>query len=69
MDGEVYTENPLLLTVESDITIEATFQPSVPTNTESVDTNQQKVEKRFQDGHLYILRDGDTYTTTGARVK
>ena len=69
VDGEVYTENPLLLTVESDITIEATFQPSVPTNTESVDTNQQKVEKRFQDGHLYILRDGDTYTTTGARVK
>ena len=69
VDGEVYTENPLLLTVESDITIEATFQPSVPTNTESVDTNQQNVEKRFQDGHLYILRDGDTYTTTGARVK
>ena len=69
VDGETFTDNPLILTVESDVVIEATFQPSVPTNTESVDTNQQKVEKRFQDGHLYILRDGDTYTTTGARVK
>ena len=69
VDGETFTENPLILTVESDVVVEATFQKDLTTNTESVDTNQQKVEKRFQDGHLYILRDGDTYTTTGARVK
>ena len=69
VDGETFTDNPLILTVESDVVVEATFQKDLTTNTESVDTNQQNVEKRFQDGHLYILRDGDTYTTTGARVK
>jgi hypothetical protein len=69
VDGETFTDNLLILTVESDVVVEAIFQKDLTTNTESVDTNQQKVEKRFQDGHLYILRDGDTYTTTGARVK
>ncbi len=62
------TYNPYRFTVVSDLTLEAEFVSTTPTDNPSAatTTNQQKV---LIDGHVYILRNGKTYTLTGIEVR
>ena len=69
VDGEEYTENPLYLSVDKDVTVVANFKSTVTTDAENATGDAVQAEKIMRDGHLYILRAGDTYTTTGARVE
>ena len=42
---------------------------SVPIAPEAEQPTTPKVEKIMRDGQIYIIRDGVTYTITGARVR
>ena len=69
VNGEEYTENPLYLSVDKDVTVVANFKSTVTTDAENATSDAVQVEKIMRDGVMYIRRAGDTYTTTGARVK
>lgn len=56
-DGKVY------LSMEKPVTT------SVPLAPEAEQPTKPKVEKIMRDGQIYIIRDGVTYTITGARVR
>ena len=69
VDGEEYAENPLYWSVDKDVTVVANFKSTVTTDAENATGDAVQAEKIMRDGHLYILRAGDTYTTAGARVE
>ena len=69
VDGEEYTENPLYLSVDKDVTVVANFKSTVTTDAENATSDAVQAEKIMRDGVMYIRRAGDTYTTTGARVE
>ncbi len=61
------TDNPFLLTATEDLTLEAQFVPA--TAVENVSADGSTPQKVFRNGHVYILRNGKTYTTTGVEVE
>ena len=69
VDGEEYTENPLYLSVDKDVTVVANFKSTVTTDAENATGDAVQAEKIMRDGVMYIRRAGDTYTTAGARVE
>jgi len=62
------TDNPYLLTATEDLTLEAQFVPATAVENISTD-GDTAVRKVFRDGQVLILRNGNTYTTTGVEVK
>ena len=65
---EVITSNPLVLVVENDVTLLATFKSTVTTNIESADSNTYSVSKILHNGVIYIIRNDEIYTTIGSQV-
>ena len=67
-DGVKEAERTVVLT--SDSTITARFEKKSPTAVEKNTNNPSpKAKKVLIDGHLFILRDGKTYTTQGIQLK
>ena len=67
--GETYMINPLSFVVTSDMTVMLTFKSTVVTDVDNVVTNGVKIEKLFQNGQLYIRRDKDVFTVSGAKLE
>ena len=65
---EVLTDNPLNLTVTSDIHIVATFK-TVATDLENTEHKTKQIEKILRDNRVYIRVNGQLFTITGARVE
>ena len=66
---EVLADNPLTWIVSEDVTIVATFKPTVATDLEDVEGNTVHVEKIMRNGRIYIRVNDQVYTVTGARVE
>ena len=64
------TYNPYRFTVVSDLNLEAEFVPATAINDIQADTDTVTTpQKVLIDGQVYILRNGKTYTLTGAEVE
>ena len=64
------TYNPYRFTVVSDLNLEAEFVPATAINDIQADTDTVTTpQKILIDGQVYILRNGKTYTLTGAEVE
>lgn len=69
VNGEVYMENPLTITMNEDITIIAYFENnSIATSIANLNT-EVNTEKLFYNGQVLIIRNGKVYTIQGTLVK
>ena len=64
-DGKTY--NPYKFPATGDLTLEAEFRSTTAVENVSADTPAPR--KIFRNGQVLILRDGNTFTTTGVEVK
>jgi hypothetical protein len=62
------TENPRTITVTSDAQYIAIFR-SLGTGWDIIEQESAPAQKIFRDGRIYILRNGELYTTTGQKVE
>ena len=65
LDEELLTSNPLILTVEGNITLLATFKSTVTTGADKLENDTPVVRKLIRDGVVYIIRNGQVYTVVG----
>ena len=65
---EMLADNPLILTVDSDVTVVATFKSTLTTGVDDIENNTLIVEKVLLDGNVFIRINDQLFTLTGARV-
>ena len=63
------TYNPYRFSVLEDLTLEAVFVSSAATALEDAPVDATTPQKVLINGQVYILRNGKTYTLTGAEVE
>jgi hypothetical protein len=66
---QVLTDNPLTLTVDKEMEVEATFIHDIATDVDNIEGNTVKIEKVLRDGHVYILVNDQIYSISGKRVE
>ena len=66
---QVLTDNPLTLTVDKEMEVEATFIHDIATDVDNIEGNNVKIEKVLRDGHVYILVNDQIYSISGKRVE
>ena len=65
---KMLADNPLTLTVDSDVTVMATFKSTLTTGVDDIENNTLIVEKVLLDGNVFIRINDQLFTLTGARV-
>ncbi len=69
LGDQVLTDNPLTLTVDKEMEVEATFIHDIATDVDNIEGNNVKIEKVLRDGHVYILVNDQIYSISGKRVE
>ena len=66
---ETKTENPLIITINDDMEIKATFAKDAGTDVEDINANGVEVKKIVRDGQVLIIREGKIYNMVGQVVE